>query len=96
MREIEHLKTSRTIRWSSGAARRTIYKHSDLNAPRHGMVIFEKLTGTITNPDSSSDRIYLDVGFGGAASKLGYQSPKARLGMRDIALSSHGKKEYEV
>ncbi|KAF3598496.1 hypothetical protein F2Q69_00037193, partial [Brassica cretica] len=34
--------------------------------------------------------------FSGAASKLSYRSPKAGLGMRDIALPSHRKKEYEV
>ncbi|WZZ80043.1 hypothetical protein YC2023_100615 [Brassica napus] len=46
------------------------------------MAIFEKLIRTTTNPDSSSGRILLGidsrVGFSGsAASKLGYQSPKA-------------------
>ncbi|KAL0651203.1 hypothetical protein Bca4012_093894 [Brassica carinata] len=46
------------------------------------MAIFEKLIRTTTNPDSSSGRILsgIDsrVGFSGsAASKLGYQSPKA-------------------
>ncbi|KAH0903805.1 LOW QUALITY PROTEIN: hypothetical protein HID58_043308, partial [Brassica napus] len=62
--------------------------------------IFEKLTQTDWNPDFSSDRILLGmasrVGFSGAASKLGYRSPKEGLGMRDIALPSHRKKEYEV
>ncbi|KAG2256814.1 hypothetical protein Bca52824_076108 [Brassica carinata] len=48
------------------------------------MAIFEKLIRTTTNPDSSSGRILsgIDsrVGFSGsAASKLGYQSPKAIL-----------------
>ena len=50
------------------------------------MAIFERLirtttTTTTTNPDSSSGRVLsgMDsrVGFNGAASKLGYQSPKA-------------------
>ncbi|KAF2589848.1 hypothetical protein F2Q70_00039949 [Brassica cretica] len=48
------------------------------------MAIFEKLIRTTTNPDSSSGRILsgIDsrVGFSGsAASKLGYQSPKANV-----------------
>ncbi|KAG5401498.1 hypothetical protein IGI04_016105, partial [Brassica rapa subsp. trilocularis] len=37
------------------------------------------------------------VRFSGVASKLGYQSPKASIGLakRDITLPQHGKKEYE-
>ncbi|KAF2585412.1 hypothetical protein F2Q70_00036602 [Brassica cretica] len=57
--------------------------------------IFEKLTGTTTNPDSSSDRILLGVasrvGFSGAASKLGYRSPKASTLLVAFCLLSYVK-----
>ncbi|KAF3599962.1 hypothetical protein F2Q69_00037196 [Brassica cretica] len=107
MIKLKHLKTSRTIH---GLPLELWYIHSHLNAPRHGYLretdtdILEKLTGTQIPLLIESFWVWASrVGFSGAASKLGYRSPKAGtllvtfwLGMRDIALPSHRKKEYEV
>ncbi|XP_013696028.1 uncharacterized protein LOC106400183 [Brassica napus] len=63
------------------------------------MAIFERLirtttTTTTTNPDSSSGRVLsgMDsrVGFNGAASKLGYQSPKMTVYTNGVSVLMPG------
>ncbi|KAF3531593.1 hypothetical protein DY000_02041690 [Brassica cretica] len=107
MIKLKHLKTSRTIH---DLPLELWYIHSHLNAPRHGYLretdtyILEKLTGTQISLLIESFwvwRLGVDNIQGKQITRMFTALPSLSLtstwlGMRDIALPSHRKKEYEV